>query len=116
MERALITGPRSPMCIRSDSLNYRVWARCEKGVQEGWQIKLNSTLPLSTCEPVVHDGLKDVGVDSVFWMQIKGQWGELFLHPDAASVADIRAHEGVLRAAESPLRTDFFPLSIDSRK
>ena len=99
VERALITNPRSPLCIRSDSLNYRVWARCEKGVEEGWMIKLNNTLPLTTCEPIIHDGLKDVSADSVFWMHINGQWGDLFLHPDTASIAAIRAHENILRAA-----------------
>lgn len=97
--RALLNGPRSPYCCRSDSLNHKVWMRCEKGVDDEWQVKLNSTMPLSTCEPIIHDGLKDVGVDSVFWMEVNGLWGDLFLHPDAASVAVIRAHEEILRQA-----------------
>ena len=97
--RALITGPRTPMCCRSDTINHRVWTRCEKGVDEAWQVKLSNTLPLSTCEPIIHDGLKDVGVDSVFWININGVWGDLFLHPDAAPLADIQAHEEALRVA-----------------
>ena len=36
---ARATGPRTPMCNRSDSINHRVWARCEKGVDEAWQVK-----------------------------------------------------------------------------
>ena len=92
-------GPRTPMCNRSDAINHRVWARCEKGVDEAWQVKLSNTLPLSTCEPIIHGGLKDVGVDSVFWININGVWGDLFLHPDAAPLADIRVHEQGLRLA-----------------
>ena len=64
--QALVTGPRTPMCICSDNLNHHVWSRCEKGIDEEWRIKLNDTLPLSTCELIIHDGLKDIGVDSVF--------------------------------------------------
>ena len=62
-------------------------------------MKLSNTLPLSTCEPIIHDGLKDVGVDSVFWININRVWGDLYLHPDAAPLADIRAHEEALRVA-----------------
>ena len=93
------TGPRTPMCCRAENINHRVWARCEKGVDEAWQLKLSNTLPLSTCEPIIHDGLKDVGVDAVFWININGTWGDLFLHPDAASLADIRTHEEALSMA-----------------
>ena len=71
------TGPRTPMCCRAENINHRVWARCEKGVDEAWQLKLSNTLPLSTCEPIIHDGLKDVGVDSVFWINLNGVWGAL---------------------------------------
>ena len=41
--QALLTGPRTPMCCRSDSINHRVWTRCEKGVDESWQVKLSNT-------------------------------------------------------------------------
>ena len=65
--------PRSPMCCRSKTINHRIWTRCEKEVDEVWKIKLNNTTPLATCEPVVHSDLKNVGVDSVFWMNHNGQ-------------------------------------------
>ena len=97
--RALLNGPRTPMCCRSDTINRHVWTRCEKGVDDEWKIKLNNTLPLSTCEPIIHGGLQDVGVDSVFWMYVNGTWGDLFLHPDATRITDIRAHEDALRLA-----------------
>ena len=87
--RSLFTNARSPMCYRSTALNHRIWARCEKGVEDCWQIKLSNTLPLSTCEPIVHDGLKDVGVDAVFWIDVNQKWEDLFLHPDAVPVGEI---------------------------
>ena len=42
------TGPRTPMCCRSDTINHRVWTRCEKGVDEAWQLKLSNTCLLYT--------------------------------------------------------------------
>lgn len=91
--------PRSPLCCRSETTNRHVWNRCEKGVDEEWTIKMNNTTPLATCEPVIHGDLKNVGVDSVFWMNHAGRWGDLFLHPDAVSLAQIRAHEEALSVA-----------------
>lgn len=94
--RVYLTSYRSPLCCRSDNLNFRVWTRCEEGVKDEWKIKLNGTIPMHTREPYIHRGLMDVGVDSVFWICINGTWGDLFLHPDAVTLTEIRAHEAAL--------------------
>ena len=59
--------------------------------------KLVSTVPLSSCQPKIMNGLMAVGVDSVFWMQINGKFVDLMVNSDAASIDEVRAHEAKLR-------------------
>lgn len=90
--------PLTPLCSRSDQIGYRVWNRCEKGVEDEWKIKLTNTIPLSTCEPVIQAGLENVGVDSVFWIERDaGNFVNLFKQPDVVPIEMIRAHEDELR-------------------
>ena len=65
--------PLTEMCYRTASINPKVFTRCEKGVGPNWEIKLDSKVPLSSCQPRIMEGLMALGVDSVFWMQIKGK-------------------------------------------
>jgi len=88
----------TPLCSCSEQIGYRVWTRCERGVEEEWKIKLTNTIPLLTCERIIQAGLENVGVDSVFWIEIgAGHFVNLFTQPDVVPLNMIRDHEEELR-------------------